>query len=144
MNDIDPISKVLGTESGMGLVPVESKTDSDDKKDYETARSNMHNILEQAMEQLPELMDLARQSQSEKVYMALSQMIKTLTDSNVQLAKLSKESRTPKAEVKKETPQSVTQNNVYIGTTEDYLRELSQKKKQESIIDIDAIEVDDG
>lgn len=143
MKDLDPISSVLGTETGMDMVKFEPKEDTEGKKDFDTARTNIHEILEQAMEHLPGLLDLAAQSQSEKVYMAAAQMIKTLSDTNVQLVKLSKEGK-PSTEEKKNTPNSVTQNNVYIGTTEEYLRELSKKEQeQDTIIDVDSIKVDD-
>lgn len=143
MKDLDPISSVLGTESGMEMVKFEPKEDTEGKKDFDTARANIHEILEQAMEHLPGLLDLAAQSQSEKVYMAAAQMIKTLSDTNVQLVKLSKEGKSS-TEEKKNTPSTVTQNNVYIGTTEEYLRELSKKEQeQDTIVDVDHVKVDD-
>lgn len=143
MKDLDPISSVLGTETGMDMVKFEPKEDTEGKKDFDTARANIHEILEQAMEHLPGLLDLAAQSQSEKVYMAAAQMIKTLSDTNVQLVKLSKEGK-PSTEEKKNTPNTVTQNNVYIGTTEEYLRELSKKEQvQDTIVDVDHVKVDD-
>lgn len=143
MKDLDPISSVLGTETGMDMVKFEPKEDTEGKKDFDTARANIHEILEQAMEHLPGLLDLAAQSQSEKVYMAAAQMIKTLSDTNVQLVKLSKEGKSS-TEEKKNTPSTVTQNNVYIGTTEEYLRELSKKEQeQDTIVDVDHVKVDD-
>jgi hypothetical protein len=160
---MDAISASLGAASPIATIPrpqskelVEVKESPEVEDDYQEARSNMKELISQAMEMVPEMVELTRQSQSDKMYSAAASFIKAAADLNISLSKLSKEIKrqpAPKgAPGQPETPlvQHNTQNNiVFNGSTEEFLDMLEARKKEKKdaaaaalIVDADFIEVE--
>ena len=105
--------------------PMSQKRDPD----FIIARDNIKSILDQAMEQLPTMFDLTKQAQSDKMYQAAAGLIKTLVDANVQLSKLvSEKASSPKDAP---APQQITHQNVYVGSTEDYIKIMKERQRAE-------------
>lgn len=158
MNDLDPISQALDAATPIGQLtrptahlpaPEDVPKEAPEiEEDFQEARSNLRELISQAMEQIPDMINLMSQSQSEKMISAVSSFMKTTADLNTSLSKLSKEiKRQPKSKdvavAGQNQPQTTSiENAVFVGSTEDFLRMLSDRKKQEAI-DADFVEVEE-
>lgn len=157
MNDFDPISMKLDVATPVAqldrpVLPAPEKAVADAveapeiEEDFQEARANMKELISQAMEQIPDMINLMQQSQNDKMISAVSSFIKTTSDLNISLSKLSKEiKRQPKVgkEIKDDSsPAQVTHNHnsVFVGTTEDFLRLMANKQKE--IKDAEVIEAE--
>lgn len=157
MNDLDPISKAFDTETPIGKIdrpgnqlipkPGEEVPEAPEiEEDFQEARANLRELISQAMEQIPDMINLMQQSQSDKMISAVSSFIKTAADLNTSLSKLSKEiKRQPKAgkgQTNEDSPQQVTHNHnaVYVGSTEDFLRMLNKRRLEDSV-DAEFVEI---
>lgn len=98
------------------------------ENDFEYARKNMYDIIEQGHEAITRLMDIADQSQHPRAYEVVANLIKTMAETNKDLLGLTKAKREL---VKKEesTQQQVT-NNLFVGSTAE-LQAMLQKKAEE-------------
>lgn len=157
---LDAISASLGAATPIATIPrpTQSKELTEVKEapeiddDYQEARSNLKELITQAMEMVPEMVELTRQSQSDKMYSAAATFIKAAADLNISMSKLSKEIKRvpqPKGTGIAEQPQQVQniQNNtsVFVGSTEDFLDMMEARKKKENetpIIEAEYIEVE--
>ena len=107
-------------------------TDSGDeqiKNDFEYARKNMYDIIEQGHEAIAKLMDIADQSQHPRAYEVIANLIKTMAETNKDLLGLTRQKK--ELITKEETPQQqqVT-NNLFVGSTAE-LQSMLQKKSEE-------------
>ena len=108
------------------IVPKSDNTDPLVQDDFEYARATVYNLSDKSQEALELMMDLARESESPRAFEVLSNMIKQnaelasqLLDIQHQKVKLQSQDNT---DVRK-----VTNNNVFVGTTEELQRLLSRK-----------------
>ncbi len=159
MTGLDAISQSLGAMTPVASLPrpsqstelAEVKESPEIEDDYQEARSNLKELIGQMMEQVPDLISITQQAQSDKMYSSAATFIKTVADLNISLSKLSKEiKQAPKREKQTDSQapiQQVTQNNnVFVGSTEDFLAMMEDRKKaekeKENTIDGDFSEVD--
>jgi predicted component of type VI protein secretion system len=159
MDVFDAISTSLGAATAVApiprptqdLAPPDAQKEAPEiEDDYNEARSNLKELISQAMEMVPELVDLTKQAQSDKMYSAASTFIKTAADLNISLSKLSKEIKQPakgKVQTEQVPVQQITNNNlVFSGSTEDFLDmiEEREKAKKEAILDAEYVAVENG
>lgn len=102
------------------------------ENDYDYARENMYNVIEKGTAALEELLGVATQSQHPRAYEVLATTMKTLVDANKELVQLSK--KKVEEEKSNDDPQSgsggsVTNNNLFVGTTHDLLKVLADMRK---------------
>lgn len=155
MNEFDPISKVLDTATPVGKLERPQLPAPDDEikeapeidEDFQEARANMKELISQAMEQIPELINLMEQSQNDKMISAVSSFIKTTADLNTSLSKLTKDiKRLPKThkniQQDASDPSTIPTNTVFIGTTEQLLRMLNNRNDASQAIDGEFVEVE--
>lgn len=93
--------------------PEETDEDRRSKEDYNTARQVHYEALEQSAEALEVLLELAKQSDSARLFEVLSAMIKDRVEMSRSLNDL--ESRKSTKVVEKNT--NNTQNNYFVGST---------------------------
>jgi len=109
----------------------------DIKDDYEFARSQFYNLSEKGNEAIDLMMDLARESEHPRAFEVLSTAIKQNAEVADKLMKLHKERK----DVETSTaalPNSMTQNNLYVGSATDLQKMLIQKAKdKETVIESD-------
>ena len=109
----------------------------DIEDDYEFARSQYYNLAEKGNEAIDLMMDLARESEHPRAFEVLSTAIKQnaeVADKLMKLHKERKEVETPTAAL----PNSMTQNNLYVGSATDLQKMLIQKAKdKETVIESD-------
>lgn len=98
--------------------------------DLEYARNNLYEVIESSKDALKDLVQLAKTAEHPKVYEALSGMIKAITDVNKDLLGMQK--------FKKDitgkdiaAPVSVTNNNVFLGSTAELLEKIVERAKLE-------------
>jgi len=112
----------------------QNKDDIDD--DYDFARSKYYNLAEKGDEAIDLMMELARESEHPRAFEVLSNMMKQnaeIADRLMDLQKKKKEVRL-KDNVQA-LPNSMTQNNVYVGSTTDLQRMLLKKMEDQNVID---------
>ena len=114
------------------------KTDIDD--DYEFARQKYYDLLEKGDQALDLMMELAKDSEHPRAFEVLSNMMKQ----NAEIADRLLDNQKKKKEILtvKNTPSlpgSMTQNNVFVGSTTD-LQKMLAKKFEEKANVIDAEE----
>ena len=130
LTPITPASNAVSvkTEKSITIQPTDSG-DEQIKNDFEYARKNMYDIIEQGHEAIAKLMDIADQSQHPRAYEVIANLIKTMAETNKDLLGLTRQKK--ELITKEETPQQqqVT-NNLFVGSTAE-LQSMLQKKSEE-------------
>ena len=111
------------------------KDDIDD--DYDYARSKYYNLAEKGDEAIDLMMELARESEHPRAFEVLSNMMKQnaeIADRLMDLQKKKKEVKTP-TNNQQALPNSMTQNNVFVGSTTDLQKMLAKKMEDRNVID---------
>ena len=102
--------------------------------DYDFARAKYYNLAEKGDEAIDLMLDLARESEHPRAFEVLSNMIKQnaeVADRLMELQKKTKDVRNTEDQ-QKQLPNSMTQNNVYVGSTTDLQRMLHNKIDQKA------------
>ena len=104
--------------------------------DYDFIRSSLYNLAEKGQEGIDLLLDLARESEHPRAFEVLSNAIRQNSDVVEKLMKLQKDKKDIEHD-KLSLPNSMTQNNVFVGSTTDLQRMLIYKAKtKEKTIDV--------
>lgn len=125
MNDMeDKIAQSLNLDPLEGEIlstpkppAVARKEETQLDNDYTYARENFYNVIEKGTEALERMLDVAHASEHPRAYEVVSTIMKTLTDANKDLVKMStdkKELDTPKDEA---PSNSTVNNNLFVGST---------------------------
>jgi sugar-specific transcriptional regulator TrmB len=125
-----------------------TQEEKDGEEDFAIARENVKKLIEKGVDALDELLVIAKQTEQPRAFEIVSTLIKTLTDSNKQLIDLHEKRRQllpviPKKEESKEVA-TISNSNVFIGTTEDFLNELRTKRAQAAAITVEATVIENG
>ena len=99
-----------------------TKEDSEADIDYKYARENLYTIIEKGQESLNTLVDVAQQSQHPRAFEVVSQLVKTLSDTNKDLLELQRKIQ--------EGPKTVN-NSLYVGNTADLQKFINKRKDSE-------------
>jgi len=120
----DVISQSLGIEPMveqpsriMDAMPIIKAEKNDD---YEYARKNLYSIIEKGQDALEDMIDVAKQSESPRAYEVVTNLIKTMAETNKDLLNLAK----ARKELEKvDTPEqkNITNNNLVL-TSADLLK----------------------
>lgn len=124
------LSKKLSSNLPKEPQPPMTRTE-EAENDYDYARENMYNVIEKGTAALEELLGVATQSQHPRAYEVLATTMKTLVDANKELVQLSK--KKVEEEKSNDDPQAgsggtVTNNNLFVGTTHDLLKVLADMR----------------
>lgn len=111
-----------------------SNNEKEIQDDYDFARSKYYNLAEKGDEAIELMLDLARESESPRAFEVLSNMMKQNAEIADRLMELQKKTKDVKniEDHQKQLPNSMTQNNVYVGSTTDLQRMLHNKIEQKS------------
>lgn len=124
----DKISKALGVEPPKGkvldLVPVVKAAENND---YEYARRNLYDLIEKGQGALEQIVDIAKQSESARAFEVVTNLIKTMAETNRDLLELAKQKKDLEKE-DKPAEQNVTNNNLNI-TSADLLKLIKGKNE---------------
>ena len=92
------------------------------KDDFDYARATVYNLADKSQEAIELMMDLARESEHPRAFEVLSNMIKQNAELASQLLDIQQQKqKLMPASTKTETAQ-ITNNNVFVGTTEELQR----------------------
>ena len=98
-------------------VPKSDSMEKDIKNDYDYARENYYNLVENGNVALEDLIELAKQSEHPRAYEVVGQMIKTLGDTTSQITTLHEK----QMKLNASKPEKVTNNNLFVGSATDLL-----------------------
>lgn len=96
-------------------------------QDFYKAREHIIDVIEVASAAIDEIADLAEKSQNARYYESLSSLLKTKIDAAQQLMNSHKQHQDIVKKIK--NPHS-TQNNLFIGTSEEVLKMIKAKIKE--------------
>lgn len=164
------VMKSISDALGMNPLTVESKEDDqlpaeveellpaiveltqeekEGEEDFALARANIKSLLEKGEGAFEQLCRIAEATEQPRAFEIVSTLMKTLVESNKQLLELHDQRRQllPMVSVKKEEEEkkaNITNNNVFVGTTEEFLTLMREKRAAEkaNIIEGEVIEVD--
>ena len=145
MKDIDTIeskkekiAKALSKNMPISA-PLESSPPVDDLQvDYDVSRETYKELIDKGNVAIDLMMELAKDSQHPRAFEVLAGLLKTQADNTDKLGDLQKKLQNlrngPKA---KSTPEQITNNNVFVGSTTDLQRFiLDQQKNKNDVIDV--------
>ncbi len=134
-NNDDPIGKALGLE------PIENKVDSivsnliadahndSAKTDFEAARANIHNLIENGNDAVHKLALIAESSQHPRAFEVLAKLMDTMLNANEKLLTLQSKIREIDAADSPINEKAKTiNNNLFVGSTAELQKVLKDMK----------------
>jgi hypothetical protein len=145
MNPDNSLSKVFGIEplkqgevittGGDVILPETKDVNENVDRDYDTARNNLHKLLNQGQDALYHALEIAKQSEHPRAFEVVGNLMKQLADTNEQLLKLSEKKQ--KLDAPKQTEsvapgKQVTNNNaIFVGSTSELSNLINKMNKGE-------------
>lgn len=123
-NNMEEILNLPENSNPISSLPVISDV-PDVSADFETARENIHNIIQKGQGALDDIILLARASDSPRAYEVVSEMIKTLVDANKSLIHLRKQLK----DVEEYDGDTNIQNNLFVGNTAELQKLINNRNK---------------
>jgi len=105
--------------------------------DYDYARARYYSLTEKGDEAIDLMLDLARESESPRAFEVLSNMLKQNAEISDRLMELQKKKKEVRLTDNPHLPNSMTQNNVYVGSTTELQRMLHDRINEKTTIDQD-------
>jgi dGTP triphosphohydrolase len=135
MNDILGIEgELIEYEEVNAPAVVESNgQEKDVEHDYQYVRQNLHDIIDKGSMSLDALLELAKASEHPRAFEVVGQLTKTLVDANKDLIEVQRKIKELKKDsVDKETAKSITNNNLFVGSTAELLKSLREEKDKDN------------
>lgn len=123
------VSKKVKSKNVDNILTTPREQEEVDRDDFEFVRDSYYEVIETGMEAVQKLVEVAQQSQSARDFEVVATLIKSVNESNRDLADLLKKRKTF-FEEKTTNPQTVN-NNLFVGTTEDLQALISKTLKNE-------------
>lgn len=117
----DHISKTLNVVSDIEKLP--SIVKEDENLDY--AQNNIKSIIESTMDVVPEALQSATENSSPRAWESLSTFLKTVVEMNKIFVDITSKKAYNNGE---EEPKTINNNAVFVGTSEDVLKSITQKR----------------
>lgn len=134
-NEDDPIGKALGLEpiekttAAVSQIIAHAHNDSA-KQDFEIARANIHNMIDNGTEAIAKLAQIADSSQHPRAFEVLAKLMDTLLVANEKLLDLQTKIREIDAVDTPTNDQAKTiNNNLFVGSTAELQKVLQDMKK---------------
>ena len=97
----------------------------DDETDYNYTRENYYNLIERNQAAVEEMLEIAKQSEHPRAFEVVGQLIKSGLEANKELMNLHK---TKKDLTTEKTPNQVTNQAVFVGSTAELQKLLKAKR----------------
>mgnify|MGYP002641124257 FL=1 len=110
-------------------------TEKNIEQDYKAARETYHDLIEKGREGLEYMMEIAKESEHPRAFEVLATMIKTISDTNGELMKHNKIRNDINKADEVENP-TVTNNNLFVGTTTELQKMLQNNNRENEVIDL--------
>ena len=128
--EITPEVEVLKPTKKQKDALIISDKSEDKEKDYQTARAQLHNLVDKMQEALDGALEVAQESDHARAYEVVFQGAKHTADVVEKLADLQKKMKDLDKVEEVNVQQTNVQNNVYMqGTTEDIMKMLKDSQK---------------
>lgn len=134
----EKIAEALSKNMPISATQESSQPVDDLQVDYDVSRETYKELITKGNEAIDLMMELARDSQHPRAFEVLAGLLKTQADNTDKLADLQKKVqnlRTPKG--KSPSPEKITNNNVFVGSTTDLQRFILDQQKNKQVIDVD-------
>jgi hypothetical protein len=147
----DKVEKNISDALGIEYIPVVEEKEIKEVKavpatqeqadsDYALVRKNLKNIISQSEAAIEGILDVASESESPRAYEVVAQLIHSSLDANGKLMDLHKKMKDLKKEEGGSGPKSITNNSIYVGSTAELQKFLSERKKAKQLEKKDADE----
>jgi predicted house-cleaning noncanonical NTP pyrophosphatase (MazG superfamily) len=113
----------LKPEPSVRVVP--NTNGKDDETDYNYTRENYYNLIERNQDAVEEMLEIAKQSEHPRAFEVVGQLIKSGLEANKELMNLHK---TKKDLTTEKTPNQVTNQAVFVGSTAELQKLLKVKR----------------
>ncbi len=128
IDEILEITSVIPTaeikpEPSARVVP--NSDGNDHETDYNYTRENYYNLIERNQDAVEEMLEIAKQSEHPRAFEVVGQLIKSGLDANKELMTLHK---TKKELSTEKTPNNVTNQAVFVGSTAELQKLLKVKR----------------
>jgi len=111
----------------------ENENENEIQDDYDYARARYYNLTEKGDEAIDLMLDLARESEHPRAFEVLSNMLKQNAEIADRLMELQKKKKEVRLTDNPQLPNSMTQNNVYVGSTTELQRMLHDRMNEKTI-----------
>ena len=114
--DVDDVE--LKIEKSLAVISDYNNKDNEFKEDYEKSRENLYQLLDTGKDAVEGILEVAKETDHPRAYEVVGQLLKTVTDTNIQLLGIQqKRIDIENAEVKQ--GDTNIQNALFIGSTAD-------------------------
>ena len=114
--DVDDVE--LKIEKSLAVISDYNNKDNEFKEDYEKSRENLYQLLDTGKDAVEGILEVAKETDHPRAYEVVGQLLKTVTDTNIQLLEIQqKRIDIENAEVKQ--GDTNIQNALFIGSTAD-------------------------
>ena len=114
--DVDDVE--LKIEKSLAVISDYNNKDNEFKEDYEKSRENLYQLLDTGKDAVEGILEEAKETDHPRAYEVVGQLLKTVTDTNIQLLEIQqKRIDIENAEVKQ--GDTNIQNALFIGSTAD-------------------------
>ena len=133
MDNKDTIGEFLELEPLKKDITKAKEIVSDSKldNDFEYARGNLYQVIENGSNALTELLEVAQQSQHPRAFEVVATLVRTLSDANIAVMDLSKKKQNIETTANGGKNPSTVNNTLFVGSTGD-LQKLIKKQINES------------
>jgi len=121
-----------------------SNEENEINDDYDYARARYYSLTEKGDEAIDLMLDLARESEHPRAFEVLSNMLKQNAEIADRLMDLQKKKKEVRLTDNPQLPNSMTQNNVYVGSTTELQRMLHDRMNQQKNADNGIIDQEDS
>ena len=127
----DVISQSLGVEpleQTSKITQILPAIKAEKNNDYEYARRNLYDIIEKGNDALEHIVDIAKQSESARAFEVVTNLIKTMAETNKDLLALAK----TKKEIDRDDSvpeKNITNNNLFVGSSAELLKMIKKESE---------------
>lgn len=133
--DVEPLKQGEVASTGQEIVPASNKMEENVDYDYDSARNNLHKLLNQGQDALYHALEIAKQSEHPRAFEVVGNLMKQLADTNEQLLTLSERKQkldAPKQQDGNASGKQVTNNNaIFVGSTSELSKMIKDMNKGE-------------
>ena len=122
--DVDNVE--LKIEKSLAVISDYNNKDNEFKEDYEKSRENLYQLLDTGKDAVEGILEVAKETDHPRAYEVVGQLLKTVTDTNIQLLEIQqKRIGIENAEVKQ--GDTNIQNALFIGSTADLQKLMKER-----------------
>ena len=150
----EKISEALNVDSDTSIVEKkkepkqiqvdpELKSSIDQKSDYSLVRNNLKDIIITGQSAIEGILNVASEGESPRAYEVVAQMINSVASANKDLIDLHKKFKDLKKDTGQQNAESITNNAIYVGSTNELQKLIKQSSEEKNVIDAEFDVIED-